>query len=90
MTREEALAFTDQATTHMLRYVLYFEPVPRRLATLVHDALAFSRGMSPEQVDIIYTHFYELYCMMCAQSNVCPHHMSAEKWESLLDILNDD
>lgn len=90
MTRDEALAFTNAATNHLLAHTLQVELLNLRWATLVHDTLAFADGMKAERLDEVLFHFQMFYCMLCAEAGITPHHFEEAAWRKAIADVNED
>lgn len=90
MTKDDALAFTNRATNHLLRHTLQVGLLQLRWATLVHDTLAFADSMKAEKVDEVLFHFQMFYCMVCAEAGIRPHHFDEAAWREALAEANKD
>ena len=88
MTKDDALAFTNRATNHLMRHALQVGLMQLRWATLVHDTLLYADDMKKERVEDIHYHFQTLYCLLCAQAGVRPHHVDEAAWRSAIAELN--
>jgi hypothetical protein len=88
VTKDEALVFTNRATNHLMSHALQVGMMQLRWATLVHDTLLFADGMKPDRVDEVLDHFLTLYCMLCAQAGVKPHHIDEAAWRRAIAELN--
>lgn len=88
MTREEALAYTDTATTFLFVHILQVGFVGTKWATLVHDTLEFSEGIASPRLDEIVDRFQELYWLLCAERGIRPHDLDAVRWKAYMDEYN--
>jgi hypothetical protein len=90
MTKNEALAFTDRATNHLLHHNLQVGMLQVHWATLVHDTLLFADGMNTDDVDEVLHYFQKFYCMGCAKAGIKPHHYEEAAWRKFLAEVDED